>query len=160
MFAQRIARQSNLKNAYFKLASLINLPYQDNMFSKILLLDVIEHITNFEDCLSELRRVLKPGGKLIIITPNYRSLWPVIEYILDTFKITCTMRKQHRNKFIQSKLSIILKRSGLTITSMGSLYYISPFVAVVSQSLAQRIFEREMRLHSILGALLYFVVEK
>lgn len=52
---------------------------------------VIEHISNDKLFLSEIKRVLKPGGKLIMTTPNIlmsltRSPWHVREYDPDQMK--------------------------------------------------------------------------
>lgn len=52
---------------------------------------VIEHIAKDFDMLSEIYRVLRPGGKLIISTPNRdmsltRNPWHVREYSPDEFK--------------------------------------------------------------------------
>ena len=52
---------------------------------------VIEHISNDKLFLREIKRVLKPGGKLIMTTPNIlmsltRSPWHVREYDPDQMK--------------------------------------------------------------------------
>jgi ubiquinone/menaquinone biosynthesis C-methylase UbiE len=44
--------------------------YKDNTFDVIVMVDVIEHIINRYKVLRELKRILKKGGKLVIITPN------------------------------------------------------------------------------------------
>ena len=51
----------------------------------VITFQVIEHISNDEFFLSEIKRVLKPGGKLIMTTPNIlmsltRSPWHIREY--------------------------------------------------------------------------------
>jgi len=46
------------------------LPYPDKEFDLVLLAEVIEHIYNPGAVLSEISRVLKPGGKLYLSTPN------------------------------------------------------------------------------------------
>jgi|GEM_PF-5118119 len=48
------------------------LPFRDNAFDKVFMIHVIEHLLRPYDCLCEVRRVLKPGGELILITPNAR----------------------------------------------------------------------------------------
>lgn len=42
-------------------------------FDLVTLIDVIEHVENLNSFMVEVRRVLKPGGHLFIITPNYLS---------------------------------------------------------------------------------------
>jgi SAM-dependent methyltransferase len=46
------------------------LPFEDNLFDSITLLDVIEHVYEQSDLLDELRRVLKDDGTLIITVPG------------------------------------------------------------------------------------------
>lgn len=49
------------------------LPYENRTFDFVNMVEVIEHIPRGEVAfyLSEIRRVLKPGGKLLLSTPNY-----------------------------------------------------------------------------------------
>ena len=46
------------------------LPYDDNFYDLIWCSEVIEHLEHPAYVLSEMRRVLKPGGSLILTTPN------------------------------------------------------------------------------------------
>lgn len=47
------------------------LPFEDNSFDFATLVEVIEHVVNAELLLSEIARVLRPGGKLLVSTPNH-----------------------------------------------------------------------------------------
>jgi SAM-dependent methyltransferase len=49
-------------------------PFPDGWFAAVTLLDVIEHLPQFPRALGECRRVLAPGGKLVVITLNAGSL--------------------------------------------------------------------------------------
>jgi SAM-dependent methyltransferase len=50
------------------------LPYGDASFDIVLLVEVIEHLENHRVAISELARILKPGGVLILTTPNIMRL--------------------------------------------------------------------------------------
>ena len=50
------------------------LPFEDNSFDFCLLLEVIEHLRNPYLVMSELGRILKPKGELILSTPNILNL--------------------------------------------------------------------------------------
>ncbi|MBI3304622.1 MAG: class I SAM-dependent methyltransferase, partial [Deltaproteobacteria bacterium] len=53
---------------------LQRLPYNDASSDLVLLVEVIEHLENHRIALGELARVLKPGGVLILTTPNIMRL--------------------------------------------------------------------------------------
>jgi len=44
--------------------------FKDNCFDAVIMLSVLEHLLNPLECLKEIRRILKPGGILILSTPN------------------------------------------------------------------------------------------
>lgn len=50
------------------------LPYDDGFFDLVVAGEIIEHIYDTDFFLQEIGRVLKPGGKLILSTPNIASL--------------------------------------------------------------------------------------
>ncbi len=49
------------------------LPFADSSFDIVYSLDVLEHVRNIEDCLREAYRVVKPGGIIMMVVPNYNS---------------------------------------------------------------------------------------
>ena len=48
------------------------LPLVDNSFDLVWCVDALEHIVDTQTALSEMRRVLRPGGELIVATPDHR----------------------------------------------------------------------------------------
>ena len=52
-------------------ASGFNLPFPDASFSCVLSSEVIEHVPKESPMIDELCRVLKPGGRLVLGTPDY-----------------------------------------------------------------------------------------
>jgi SAM-dependent methyltransferase len=49
-------------------------PFKDNFFDVVISNQVIEHLTNPDNMIKEIHRILKPGGFAIISTPNLCSL--------------------------------------------------------------------------------------
>lgn len=67
------ARQS-VPKAAFTCGSAEDVPYEDGTFDAILLLDVLEHVPDVRSVVSEIDRLLSPGGQLIISVPNQGAL--------------------------------------------------------------------------------------
>lgn len=51
------------------------LPLADQSVDRALLVHSLEHSRNINNTLDELWRVLVPGGKVLIVVPNRRSMW-------------------------------------------------------------------------------------
>jgi len=49
-------------------------PFSDNVFDCVLATEIIEHVFDTDKFLSEMKRVLKPEGVLVLSTPNLVSL--------------------------------------------------------------------------------------
>jgi 2-polyprenyl-3-methyl-5-hydroxy-6-metoxy-1,4-benzoquinol methylase len=60
------------------------LPLEDNAFELVWASEVIEHIADTAQWLSEVRRVLAPSGRLLLTTPSHDRL-PVALYGIDRF---------------------------------------------------------------------------
>ncbi len=56
------------------------LPFADNSMDTVLLLDVLEHLPHPKDCISEIVRVLKPTGILVLQVP---FIYPIHDAPLD-----------------------------------------------------------------------------
>ncbi|HXM55802.1 MAG TPA: methyltransferase domain-containing protein [Candidatus Dormibacteraeota bacterium] len=56
-------------------ANLLALPFAGETFDVAIALDVLEHIEDHVGALREVRRSLRPGGRLFIFVPAYPWLW-------------------------------------------------------------------------------------
>ena len=66
--------------------SLEKLPFMDNLFDAVLLLDVIEHVFDERIILAEMHRVLKKNGLLIIFAPAFRLWWSRQDELLGHYR--------------------------------------------------------------------------
>jgi len=48
--------------------------YEENSFDAVIMWHVLEHLPHPEQTLAEIRRILRPGGRLILAVPNFGSL--------------------------------------------------------------------------------------
>jgi SAM-dependent methyltransferase len=55
--------------------SVLEMPFQADAFDLAASLDVIEHLEDDLQALRELRRVVAPGGSLLVTVPAYQWLW-------------------------------------------------------------------------------------
>lgn len=51
-----------------------SLPYEDNYFDLVTFTEVVEHIEHDRHIIREIYRILKPGGALVITTPNILNI--------------------------------------------------------------------------------------
>lgn len=77
-------------NVEFLEAKVPPLPFADDSFDWVVSFQVIEHIKRDRAFVEEVRRVLKPGGRFIVSTPNRpmsltRNPWHVREYNAKQF---------------------------------------------------------------------------
>ena len=63
--------------------SALELPFADNIFDTVVSTEVLEHVPQPLRAVCEMRRVLKPGGCLVLSTPMY---WPRHEVPYDFFR--------------------------------------------------------------------------
>lgn len=60
-------------------------PYADGSFDLVIAVEVTEHILDHENFFSEINRILKPGGKLYISTPNILSMKSRLRFLFQGF---------------------------------------------------------------------------
>lgn len=81
---------SELANVEFHRMTVPPIGFETNSFDFVISFQVIEHIGDDVDFVKEVCRVLKPGGRFIVSTPNAamsltRNPWHVREYRIDEF---------------------------------------------------------------------------
>jgi dolichol-phosphate mannosyltransferase len=95
--------------------SILALPFQDTALDTVICSEVIEHIPDAPEVLGELTRVLRPGGTLIVGTPDYgRPLWWVLEWIYGKI-LPGAYAREHVTHFTRHSLVERLRRSGYVI---------------------------------------------
>lgn len=96
--AEGTAREKGLKAEVVDLEK-DKLPYPDNFFDFVMSKSSIEHIRNVYHLMEELHRVLKPGGKIVIMTCDWRTVYKIFYLDVD-----------HKTPFMKWSLHDLLLR--------------------------------------------------
>ncbi|MGG5599159.1 class I SAM-dependent methyltransferase [Myroides sp. C8-3] len=98
-------------------------------FDVITLWHVLEHIPNLEEQIVELNRLLKPGGKLIVAVPNYKSYDAV--YYKEYWAAFDVPR--HLWHFSQSSIPRIFSLFDFTVDELHPMLFDSFYVSLLSE---------------------------
>lgn len=123
-------------------------------YNFIILTDVIEHIrvSEAQKVVSQLKNFLNKDGKVIIITPNYKSTWFFLEWILDKITLLPKFNHQHLAKFYKGNLTRMFVEQGYMIDKISSFNLLS--FLVPNKKLAKMVAELEISLSLPFGNLL------
>ena len=140
--AVSFARQTfHAPNVSFQLGPIDHHFSTDRPVDKIYCLELIEHI--YPDQATKMLHVfhshLKAGGRVFLTTPNYRSPWPAIEWLMDRFRLAPKMSgHQHVAKYHRRTLAGLCRSAGFTIERIATTCFLSPWLAAISWRLALR----------------------
>lgn len=110
--------------------SLDDSKYQDSFFDVIAMYDIIEHVTNPQDTMKEVSRIIKNNGLLVITTPDIESWhakvmgkrWGVI------------MPPEHLIYFSKKSISLLLERYGFEVIEIRKNYKIYTIDYLIRQA--------------------------
>jgi SAM-dependent methyltransferase len=101
----------------------LSLPFADASFDTVISFEVLEHVTNPQQMVAEIQRVLKPGGRVILTTP---FLWGEHCQPHDYFRFTLYGLKR---LFEDQGLSVLeqIRANGFwTFWAQRLVYYLAP----------------------------------
>lgn len=112
------------------------LPYRDASVDLITLLDVIEHVEDEYALLADARRVLVPGGSVLVTVPAYAWMWGRQDEIAH-----------HYRRYTRPRLLDTLQRSGLH-PARSSYFNTLLFPPIAAVRLVRRLRPEPRALHS------------
>jgi SAM-dependent methyltransferase len=95
------------------------LPYDDATFDLVTALDVVEHLDDDLAGLKEMRRVLRPGGRVLIFVPTFMFLWGLQDDVSN-----------HRRRYRMSELRGVLEKAGFEVqrTTYANITFFLPIL--------------------------------
>ncbi len=117
--ALAFCRERGLENV--KLGAAEELPYDDGTFDLVTALDVVEHLDDDLAGLREMRRVLRPGGRVLLFVPTFMFLWGLQDDV-----------SHHRRRYRMPELRRVLEQAGFEIerTTYANITFFMPILAM------------------------------
>lgn len=112
--------------AEFIQADCLALPY-DREFDAVGAFDVLEHIEQDAEALAEMRRVLKPGGVLLLTVPQHPWLWSRVDEI-----------DHHKRRYRRAELADRLHSAGYSVLCDTSFMFFLLPAMLARQLMANR----------------------
>ena len=102
-----------------KLGAGEELPYDDGTFDLVTAFDVVEHMDDDLAGLKEMRRVLRPGGHVLLFVPTFEFLWGLQDDV-----------SHHRRRYRMSQLRRVLEEAGFEIerTTYANITFFLPIL--------------------------------
>jgi len=96
------------------------LPFRDQSFNACLALDMIEHLPDDKRALNEIKRVLKPGGSVLLTAPAFQWMWSGMDAV-----------GEHIRRYTRPQIKELLAQAGLQAAILSYYnFFLSPLAFV------------------------------
>lgn len=152
----------NDKKVKVLMASASKIPFPNDTFDKIVMSEVIEHVTDDEvKVLTEVNRVLKKDGILVLTTNNidYPFLWDPVNWMLQHLFNThiksgfwAGIWNQHDRLYKESRIKQLVKEAGFNVQQIESLTsWCIPFNHYIVNLIAKLFYSNKLPKHLAKG---------
>lgn len=154
---QAFAVERGISGIRWEVQDIQSLSYAASEFDTVISSETIEHVPDSRRALSELVRVLKPGGRLFLTTPNYLGLMGLYRIYMRMTGRRFTEEGQPINHFLLlPRTRAWVLDSGLNITKVDATGHYLPFPGrppiACPQFERPRVITRWFGLHSLIVA--------
>lgn len=119
---EAFARASGLGNATWRVADIQAIDAPDASFDTVVSCETIEHVPDPARAVRELARVLRPGGRLFLTTPNYLSVTGLYRGWMRLTGRRYTEHGQPINNFVMLPVTAAwVRRAGLSLARVDAL---------------------------------------
>jgi SAM-dependent methyltransferase len=125
---RQYARSQNIETVHWRVGDILALPFGNDVFDTVLSCETIEHVPDPRGAISELARVLRPGGTLIVTCSNYLNLTGLYRIYLRFVGRKYSEEGQPINNILLFPfVRWWLKRTGLKLECADSVGHYVPF---------------------------------
>lgn len=125
---RQFAANQGLTEITWKVCDIQNITYPDASFDTVISCETIEHVPDPQRALRELARVLKPGGRLFLTTPNYLGTMGLYRFYMRLTGRRFTEEGQPINNFMLLPLTRVwVARAGLRVSVVDAVGHYLPF---------------------------------
>ena len=126
--ARKNLHKVRINGVKVEIGDATNLRFSDQTFDKVLSSEVLEHIPDYDKAISEMGRVLKSSGLLVITTPNRQSMYGFDRYVIYGKLLKKTWSHPYDAWKTFDELVSALNNSGFRVVSFSGICYIPGFV--------------------------------
>jgi SAM-dependent methyltransferase len=151
-----------------KFSDIITLK-REKKYSFVTFIEVIEHLNDDEifQFFDSVNKITEKGSVVAITTPNYTSLWPVLELMLNYYS-DVSYEEQHINKFnffnLEKKLQRIYNRFNdeYEVLHKTTSHFLTPYISLFSYGYAVNLSKRVdyKNWHNPFGAMIILILRK
>jgi SAM-dependent methyltransferase len=104
-----------------------SLPFRTHRFDTVICSDLLEHVHARDAVLGEIRRVLRPGGRLLLAVPNRATSW---KRRLERAGLFAYSDPDHKIEYTLGELREELARNGFAIVRLHPSVYDAPWLGL------------------------------
>lgn len=111
------AKKTEEYDIHYEVADASSLPYKDESFDIVVMVDVLEHLEDIKEVLRETRRVLKEGGILHLLVPCEANRF-TLHWLMWKLKIGHNLKREyagHIQRLTTNDIHKFVGNQGLTI---------------------------------------------
>ncbi|MBI3190338.1 methyltransferase domain-containing protein [archaeon] len=158
-FVVSYAMKKSHNKPAFASGNIENIPLKDSSVDVIVCLDALDHCLEPKKVIEEFSRLLKAGGKGVIIVQNHTRLWRFAEYMWDRFGRGREYGHVHVSRFDKNNISDVFRIKNIEVESMYSIHHFSPLILAKKPWSYPEFIEKRFR-KKLVGFSIVIVIKK